>query len=594
MAGAAAPWAGKRFAYAGWVPNVHSHLSFSLIGKWRGPNVSAHTSRFKDRLCAFVCAIERRETDDFLRPMWLTRLLHPQVTQHFVLVGQTCVVQTPIGIIDVTVETPNRVSSPGRRSARPDWAQRIASSARGAQRRVTVETASDEQGMLRGKILVLPRQKHCKDRRRQADWISKLRRQLNELNDLQDAALDLFAEELSANANANSFGTVELQFALFRTGETRIWYDEAQGERLNDKERREIARQSYYFLKDMVHHHVHHDAKSDQITPLTETGCLSPDEGEEHWRRETVWSLSRATDGLARRGTLQELREATGIIAYADAFQSTLMRYRRQAERSTEFEPNPVTYRYDFAHIRESLKVQVEQVTARRTLRSQILLAGLAGSIAMTSLLISGVSAHNGMLKPKLEGLPIELGIDPELLRSWAYLLVGPTVLIASALSILSWLWLSEDRIGVARTPTRKFGQLLRGTINSLALYFGWGSATVHRLIRGFYLGMAALCGVAIWYAPSILSLVGVRPVSPKITSSVEAPPKQPTPAQVARPRIPAPKAEPRPTASQKGERSGPVKLPKHNTERQSPPEPSRNRKQEQAAEVQPQNIVTN
>ena len=510
----AAPWAGRKYAYAGWVPNVHSHLSFSLIGKWRGPAVSARTQRYAKPTAAFACALEERLTDDFLAWQWVTRQLRPQVVQHFLLVGSTVTVRTPIGVIDLAVEAPEKTEPPRRRILWPfRSSQAVSPEPRGAQRRITVETGTDEQGMLRGRILIVPHQKEAADRARQARWIARLRAAIAHPADLSDDDLATAPVRFTDQAKANNHGVVVLEFALFRTGEARLWFSDEDGAKLNAQDRRRLSRQAYYFLKDMVHHHVHHDSKSDQITPLTETGCLTPDKAEEHWRRDTVWSLSRAIDELARRGMLKELREATGIIAYADAFQATLMRYRRQAEKPDEYEPNPVTYRYDFGHIRESLKVRVEQITARRTLRAQIFVAGVAGSIAATSLVVSAVSAHNGALLKKIDGVPIVLGVGVADTRWLAHFLWSPSILLALLLFVASWLWLSEERIGAPRAPNKKWAQSVRGLANSIALSRDWGGLAADRMVRWFYCFLLLAMGTSIWYAPTIVvGLLGLPP----------------------------------------------------------------------------------
>jgi hypothetical protein len=537
-----APWTGKKYAYAGWVPNVHSHLSFSLIGKFRGPEITARTAKYHP-LGAFVCVVEKRQTDDFLVPALINHWLRPQATQHFILIGSTVAVQTPIGVIDLTVETPDTDPQQRRRWFRTFAPKKSRSGVeRGAQRRVSVETALDAQGMLRGRILVVPWQsytppKELKDDplrlaqwpkqareycKRHREWLKSFREELvsgkwsshdpNSDSTTLNEKLGEFLQNTTTAAHQNSYGVVSVEFALFRTGEARLWFEDEVGDKLEPKHRREVSRQAYYFLKDTVHDHVHHDAKSDQITPLTETSGLTQEEGEEHWRRDTVWSLSRSVDALARRGMLQALREATGIIAYADAFQSTLMRYRRQANRPLEFEPNPVTYRYDFAHIRESLKVRVEQVTARRTLRAQMFVAFLAGSVAMTSLLVSAVSVHNGALQAKVAGTPILLGVTDQILGWLAYFYWSPTILLAISLTIFSWLWLSEDRISAARSPGRKLAQTVRGAANSIALRLGWGGLAVQRMLYVFYTAL-------------LIAMVGATIYAPRLVGGIAAPP---------------------------------------------------------------------
>lgn len=496
MASQGAPWAGKPHSYAGWVPNVHSHLSFSLIGTGRGPEVAALSRRYEEgELRRFVCALQRRQTDDFLAPVWWTRMFRPSATQHFLLIGSTKPVETPIGVIDVSVEVAEK---PPQRSRGLDlgrirnWGKERAG-LNFAQKRRRVETACDEQGMLQGRIFVLPRQKKRDRRRRQERWLESMRTRLRSKDALSDAKLDAFLPELDREVENNSPFAVPLEFALFRTGEVRIWFEEMVAARLCKAERREVSRQCYFFIKDMVHHHVHHDDKSDQITPLTEIGTVDPDLGEELWRRDTVWSLSRAVDALTRRGKLQDLREATGILAYADAFQKTLLLYRRNHNDQSAFEPNAATYRYDFAHIRESLKVQLDQLTGRRTTLSQMLVAGLAGCIAATSLLASIVSAYNGAARGKLDIPPVLLGIPGDWLQWSAHVFVVPAIGVGAFLWFVSSLVLSEERIGAKAEPRRKLAQAVRGIANSIGTRLNWTGRTVQRWLERFYIGLSLL-----------------------------------------------------------------------------------------------------
>lgn len=487
------PWAGRRHAFAGWVPNVHSHLSFSLAGLGRGPEVSPMAPAYTGRLRRLVCVLQRRETDDFLAPAWWSRKHRPAATQHFLMVGATEEVQTPVGFKTVVAPPTGRL------------VDRIVGHLAGDARdtMVRVATALDEQGMLRGRVHVMFWQAEEADAARQRALIERLRSLIlaggrpagSEGSGPTDGELDVIPEALAQEIRRDSRNAVPLEFALFRTGEIRIWYDDAVANNLGDEVRVDLARQSYFFVKDMVHHHVHHDAKSDQITPLTEIGQQDTEAGEEHWRRQTVWSLSRVVDALARRGKLQDLREATGILAYADAFQKTLLLYRRRDEDQTSFEPNSAAYRYDYAHIRESLKVQIDQVTARRTTLSQLILAWLAGSIAGTSLLASVISAHNGALKEKIVKVaPILPGVPHDLLGLLARLPLLPALVCGWFLWLVSQQVLSEDRIGFEQQASRKGLQFVRGSVNSLARRKPVrDGAWVQRWIERFYLLIVAL-----------------------------------------------------------------------------------------------------
>lgn len=482
------PWASKRYSYAGWVPNVHSHLSFSLIGIGRGPEVTALSRRYEGRLCRFACALQRRETDDFLAPIWWTRWFRPSAVQNFLLIGSTEAVQTPIGVVDVeTSEQPQSLARGHHIWRVGPWRDKR-NARNSVQKRRGVETASDDQGMLVGRIFVLPRQKQSAARHEQHAWLESLRRRLRSKQAMSDTELDNFLPTIADEVNEHSRFTVPLEFALFRTGEVRIWFEDAVAERLTQSERREVSRQSYFFIKDMVHHHVHHDSKSDQITPLTEIGAVDADAGEELWRRDTAWSLSRAVDALARRGKLQDLREATGILAYADAFQKTLLLYRRKHNDPAAFEPNAVTYRYDFGHIKESLKVQLDQVTARRTTLSQMLLAGLTGCIAATSLLLSFISAYNGAAEHKRDATAALVPFASFVLQLSATSFLVPAIAVGVFLFFVSSLILSEERIGAKAEPRRKLAQSVRGIFNSIAATFNWNAWFVQLGLEFFYI----------------------------------------------------------------------------------------------------------
>jgi hypothetical protein len=536
MTSEAAPWAGKRYSYAGWVPNVHSHLSFSLVGTGRGPEVSALTRKYKDRLARFTATLQRRETDDFLAPIWWTRRYRPQAIQHFLLIGSTIVVDTPINVIDVTVEASATDSSCNVFKRAIKTVLPAGTESNVATTRRSVETAPDAQGMLRGRIFVFPRQKYAEDRSCQETWLANLRRQLRSDAPLDDAALDGFTDRIAREAVDASPRHVVLEFALFRTGEVRIWMDDAIAETLDEKQRRDVTRQSYFFIKDMVHHHVHHDAKSDQITPLTEIGALGADDGEEHWRRDTVWSLSRALDALARKGTLQDLREALGILAYADAFQQTLMRYRRRHDDPGQFEPNSVTYRYDFTHIRESLKVQVDQVVSRRTSVSQMLVAGLTGGISATALLASIISAHNSAVTNRQGGDAVAPGIYTSVLEWLAAMFPLPAIAAGIALWLGSSLILAEDRIRAKRGARRKLAQGMRGIANSIASDRHWSGVAVQRMLKLFLGSLFAGLGLFTWFLFPYVGAIG-RAADRMFFPQVEA-------------QAPAPKSTPSPTPS--------------------------------------------
>lgn len=490
------PWFGKRLGYAGWVPNVHSHLSFSLIGAGRGADVLPVTVGYPEPdLKRLVAVHQVRQTDDFLAPLWWTRWRRKAARQNFILVGVTEKVQTPIGVVSRQNPTTTLFIAGLAQATRSALAQiglmdAPSSAPTETALREKVETAPDAQGMLRGTIHILPHQLDVEYAAFQADILVKIKSVMRRLPHALDVSvLDGFRGQVAKMVKSVN-RPASIEFALFRTGEARLWFAEEATVGFSPEQLEVLARQAYFFLKDMVHHHVHHDARSDQITPLVSLAKRPEDDREEHWRRATAWSLTRIVDALARRGKLQDLREATGILAYADAFQTTLLKYRRRTDDPASFEANDVTYSYDYKHIRESLKVQLDQASARRANLGQMVIAGLAGCIAATSLLASTISAHNGLVdansKPK-SVIPILPGLPDEWLTVAAQYYLLPSLMCASFLAIVSWQVLAEDRIGARRVKGRKIEQAVRGITNSVARKRGWSARTVQRIMRGFY-----------------------------------------------------------------------------------------------------------
>ncbi|WP_097062440.1 hypothetical protein [Sphingomonas guangdongensis] len=459
-----------------------------------------------------VAVHQSRQTDDFLAYAWWTRWRRKAARQDFVMIGVTHEVAAPVGIAQRPPSPPRPV---GLRHAagrvydvlRPDHRK---VSEQEDRPRLVVETAPDAQGMLLGSIHVMPHQREEANAAVQKDVLRRLREAIRILPyEATTSALDDFPDQ-AAGLAARLNRPARIEFALFRTGEARLWFDEEATTGFDADQLEVLARQSYFFLKDMVHHHVHHDAKSDQITPLVPLSSRPLDDREEHWRRATAWSLTRIVDALARRGNLQDLREATGILAYADAFQSTLLKYRRRVDDPWAFEANALTYGYDYKHVRESLKVQLDQASARRANLGQVVVAGLAGCIAATSLLASTISAHNALVRNEVKpsGLvAIIPGLPDEWLTVAARWYLLPALLCACFLIIVSWQVLAEDRIGAKRVRPRREEQAIRGVVNSLALRFRWSARTVQRTLRCVYAGAVIGCVAAtIWLAPVVLA----------------------------------------------------------------------------------------
>lgn len=397
-------WASARLSYAGWVPNVGSHLSFSLIGSRAGKGVVRHSVRveYERHIARVVCALQVRTTDDMLMPVSWALRKKPDLQQNWMLVGETDTIEVPTGI--------------ALQPKRPTTLQKLKLSPPSPPID-KVTTTSDEQGVLIGRILVVPYEENFERRQLQESILADVRRRL-ETGKAGEEGKQMILEAESLLRTSVS-GVVVANFALMRTGETRIWFDRDHPQ-LDDESHRQIARQAYYFIKDMCHRHVHHDHLDDQITPLTIFKNSSLEErtkSEIDWRRETLWSLSRYADKRMVSERLNYLREALGMLAYADAFQNSLMKHFRDPNDALSYLPNKSAYGYDFQHIRDSTRVRIDQMAARRTVTGQLIAATFAGAIASLSLVSSLISTHNAKVAADGKGERYGINIWDSLLR---------------------------------------------------------------------------------------------------------------------------------------------------------------------------------
>lgn len=172
-----------------------------------------------------------------------------------------------------------------------------------------------------------------------------------------------------------------MSFALFRTGEFHLWYDlksflgrevheQAIPPRKVELDSAEaVPPHAYYFVKDVTHRHYHHDPESDQLLLLSRlhpvTKTAEHEENELRWRRETLWGLARIIAQFRRKKDLDDYKRARGILAYADAFQSSLARIWRAPDIETPLEPHDRLFQYDFTHTKASVQ-SLEDVAAWR------------------------------------------------------------------------------------------------------------------------------------------------------------------------------------------------------------------------------------
>lgn len=475
-------WASAARSYAGWVPNVGSHLSFSLIGAGSTSMVARRTCDHREpdgSVGRMVCLVDKRQTDDFLWPPEIMRRIDPSVVQHFAMVGMTESVPVPTGFVDVDDDL------------RDENGFKVG-------RKVT--TDPDEQGALVGRVHILPHHVDPGQRMTQRWMLEDIVRVLAE------PAPKTKAEQFSVLATVENYirwrspAAITVNFALMRTGEVRLWYS-SEYDDLEEDDYVLAAKQAYFFIKDTAHRHVHHDPASDQITPLVKFEMLAakPEKADTDWRRRTLWNLAREAERQGKLNRLDKQREALGILAFADAFQKTLLPYRRDPKDPKEFCPNDSVYGYDFNFIRESTKMRVDQMTSQRAAVAPMISAMVAGAIAAFALASSLVSTRNSAMREALaqHQLPpgtaapavLQLGIHERLM---SVLAAYPWAAAIFAVGVLWTLYKRalNDVLGGSWKPW----QGLRGlSISSVLFLKTRSSRAAHRALDLLYIGLLSV-----------------------------------------------------------------------------------------------------
>lgn len=496
-------WATARLSYAGWVPNVGSHLSFSLIGSRAGKGVVRLSDRveYDSRIARVVCALQTRTTDDMLLPPAIARRRKPDLRQDWMLVGETEAIEVPTGV---------EITKPKRRTAFQAARRPFELPCPPVEK---ITTARDEQGALIGRVLIIPYEEDTEARAAQEEMLANIRAELARAARVGGGQAAI--REVEARVKVDVPGLLLVNFALMRTGEARLWFAQEHAQ-LDDEEHRQLARQAYFFLKDMSHRHVHHDQLDDQITPLTRFRNETADDrrqSEIAWRRETLWSLSRIADKRMGSEKLNFLRESLGMLAYADAFQKTLLPHIRDPHDALGYLPNKSAYGYDFQHIRESMRVRIDQTAARRTVTGQLIAAVFAGAVASLSLVSSLISTHNARIGTDAPEDKFQVAIWDWLLQAFGNYPVAVMVISAYILYTAFALFLSDI---LFTQPRRRF-QLLRGLSLTLGKKREWNADQTFAALTAIYVSsigmLLAVTAGLIWLIsglPADLGLGGV------------------------------------------------------------------------------------
>ena len=471
--------------FAGWVPTITGQLSFSLIGLGTNSsdcvtaNVETHTGNQRKAPTRHVLVYQQRISQDLPIPVWLAPLVKPWVKTHFILVGSSAPADRPR--LDLPTEN-NRY------------------------RRL-----HDEIGVLKGKIYMVPSDQE--DRKAIKRFLGAVTARIGEIERTTPRGticgdFDLVKEfDLVPNA-AKTEGVVfaECDFELYRSGELRLHFDaeaptyagahdDAAAPDLVNPEGLigGLSKQAYYFIKDISHRHFHHDASSDNILPSFRVH----DGDDDGWRRDSLWSLSRAVLEHRRRNSLLDHKRALGILAYAESFQAHLACVRRAADGG--FEPSDAGMSFDFSHTRASLSATIDELAFEKSFGLSVLGTVLATALATVALWIGAAQIGGALCGSDQCQTPA----PPEWLAILlVYLIEHPAVGLGIVMTPLV-IWAVKTRRGLAQLRVVKgFQHVLGGWVIALG-------ASVSRWLRKEHPTLGDNLGAAISWT-STVALVSI------------------------------------------------------------------------------------
>lgn len=350
--------------FVGWIPTALGRLSFTSIGD-RYQDRSYVLNHAKQEQTGRIFGVKRRRDRGWV-PGIISRLWghHPSTDYAFFFkLGE--------GTLPFGCET----------SSKPSDALNL-----------RLERTPD--GALIGEVFALHRWGWIRGRRAIAaldylrDWTveasskdadsAKVETAYSEAMDRVRLAWRQLASEQRRGRDTPDFGRADI--VVMRTGECRITVDPEEHslwlllrdmgvldefspdvrETLQTSILEEFARGIFLALRDLAHKHYHRqqqEAITAAVTPWTA-------DTDKNWRKRTLEGLMRMCVAHRRRGTAASLRQALGVLAYADAFQKHLGTWWISRGQPARCKPYMV---YDFS----ALKASIEASLKSRELQDQ-------------------------------------------------------------------------------------------------------------------------------------------------------------------------------------------------------------------------------
>lgn len=144
------------------------------------------------------------------------------------------------------------------------------------------------------------------------------------------------------------------------------------------------ARQIFHFVRDLVHRHYHHSPNSDLAT----TPHLSTEEDDFTWRKETHYGLLRMAILQRREDQVLSYKQALGILAYAETFQTQLAGWT--VSEAGKCVVRSDFFQYQFKPFRDSIEARVRLLETKHSTRRATLTFIFATFLSTLVIIIGG------------------------------------------------------------------------------------------------------------------------------------------------------------------------------------------------------------
>ena len=474
-----------RNTFAGWVPTITGQLSFSLIGLGTNSsdcvtaNVETDAGGAARAPTRHVLVYQERAARDLPMPLWLAKRVRRWVKTHFILIGSSSPSTRP----RLDLETENN----------------------------RYQLLHDEIGVLRGKAYMVPDDQGDPEAIKR--FIQSIKSRIGEIERATPrgticGGFDLATELDLVPKAAEAAGVIfaDCTFELYRSGEIRLHFDpaalayaEAQDDAGDpDSTAAEgliggLSKQAYYFIKDISHRHFHHDASSDNILPA----FAVRDGDDDGWRRDSLWSLSRAVLEHRRRNALLDHKRALGILAYAESFQAHLACVRRAADGG--FEPSEAGMSFDFSHTRASLGATIDELAFKKSFGLSVIGTVIATILAAMALWMGAAQISNSLCSKASACVP---PVPPGWLSSTLGFIIQHPAVGLGIVTTLLVVWVVKTQRGIAQIRlVTGFQHVLGGWVIAL------GASASQRLRKKHPTFGDNLGGVIAWLSASAIVL---------------------------------------------------------------------------------------